>query len=462
MSGKSDQQQKKQKQVEGGGAGGSSSGRAMRLLVRGARQVVAVGAAGERVKAGKEMDNLSIVTATEDQGVSVAVDEAGLIAAVGLDSEVEAQFRGASWGEVLDAKGGVVVPGLVDAHTHPVWAGDRVNEFAMKLAGATYMEVHKAGGGINFTVDHTRKASEDELLNLLLPRLHRMSRAGTTLVECKSGYGLDVDSEMKMLRVLERARPLAPLTISSTFCGAHSVPKGLTAEEATRRVVEEQLPAVRAAVDAGEMCVDAVDVFCERGVFSVDQSREILQAGRRLGFILNFHADELSALGGAEMGASLGAEAMSHLEEVSPEGISAMAQAGSVGVLLPTTAYILRLPPPPARAMIEAGVPVALGSDFNPNAFCMSMPLVMHLACVTFKLTLNEALTAATLNAAHALKKADSHGSLQPGKVADMLLLDAPRWEHLVYQLGGADDVITHVIKSGRVVHSRRHPATLP
>ncbi|XP_063889175.1 probable imidazolonepropionase [Scylla paramamosain] len=438
---------------------GSECGRAMGLLVRGAGQVVRVAAEGVKVKLRRDMEDLAIVSATEDQGVSVAVDEAGVIRAIGLDREVEAAFPGAKWREVVDAKGGVVIPGLVDAHTHPVWAGDRVHEFAMKLAGATYMEVHKAGGGINFTVTHTRGATEDQLLHLLLPRLHRMVRAGTTMAECKSGYGLDVENEMKMLRVLERARPLAPLTISSTFCGAHSVPKGLTAEEATRLVVEEQLPAVKAAVEAGKMSVDAVDVFCERGVFSVEQSRAILQAGRRLGFLLNFHADELNPLGGAEMGASLGAEAMSHLEEVSKEGIAAMAEAGTVAVLLPTTAYILRLPTPPARDMIEAGVPVALGSDFNPNAFCLSMPLVMHLACVTFKLTLNEALTAATLHAAHALRKADTHGSLQPGKMGDMLVLDAPRWEHLVYQLGGADDVITHVIKAGRVVHTRPNPA---
>lgn len=441
------------------GAGGGC-GRAMRLLVRGAGQVVRVAAGGERVKLRKNMDDVAIFSATNEQGVSVAVDEDGVIAAIGLDKEVEEQFRGASWREVVEADGGVVVPGLVDAHTHPVWAGDRVHEFAMKLAGATYMEVHKAGGGINHTVEHTHAASEDHLLHLLLPRLHRMSRAGTTLVECKSGYGLDVENELKMLRVLERARSLAPLTISSTFCGAHSIPRGVTAEEATRLVVEEQLPAVKTAVDAGQMSVDAVDVFCERGVFSVEQSRAILQAARRLGFLLNFHADELNPLGGAEMGASLGAEAMSHLEEVSKEGITAMAEAGTVAVLLPTTAYILRLPTPPARAMIDAGVPVALGSDFNPNAFCLSMPLVMHLACVIFKLTLNEALTAATLHAAHALRKADTHGSLQPGKMADMLLLDAPRWEHLVYQLGGTDDVITHVIKAGRVVHTRRFPAT--
>lgn len=325
----------------------------------------------------------------------------------------------------------------------------------VQVAGASYLEVHEAGGGINYTVEQTRAASEDDLLALLLPRLTRMARAGTTLAECKSGYGLETETELKMLRVLERARPLAPLTISSTFCGAHSVPRGLSAGEATRLVVDEQLPAVMAAKAAGQLEVDSIDVFCESGVFDVAQSRVILEAGRRHGLRLNFHADELHPLGGAEMGASLGAEAMSHLEEVSDEGVAAMARAGSVGVLLPTTALVLRLPLPPARAMIEAGVPVALGSDFNPNAFCLSMPLVMHLACVMMRLSPSEALTAATLHAAHALGLSHAHGSIEQGKMADLVIVDAPRWDHLVYQLGGTDHVITHVIRGGRVVHER-------
>nr|XP_053653243.1 probable imidazolonepropionase [Cherax quadricarinatus] len=431
------------------------SGREMRLLVRGASQVVRVAAAGEKVKLKAAMNHLAIINATKDQGVSIAVDKDGLIAAVGLDKEVEAQFPDAVWETVVNARKRSVVPGLVDAHTHPVWAGDRVHEFAMKLAGASYMEVHDAGGGINFTVEHTRAATEDDLLKLLLPRLQRMTRAGTTLVECKSGYGLDVQTEVKMLRVLEKARPHANLTISSTFCGAHSVPRGLTAEEATRLVIEEQLPAVKAGIVAGELQVDSIDVFCEQGVFDVDQSRRILEAGHREGLMINFHAEELHRLNAAEMGASLGAEAMSHLEKISEEGIAAMARAGTVGILLPTTAHILRLKPPPARAMIDGGVPVALGTDFNPNAFCLSMPVVMHLACVILKMSLNEALTAATLHAAHALRKAHSHGSIEPGKVADLVIVDEPRWEHLVYQLGGADQAISHVIKAGRVVHTR-------
>jgi len=318
------------------------------------------------------------------------------------------------------------------------------------------MEVHAAGGGINFTVKHTRNSSESELLELLLPRLNRMLRSGTTLVECKSGYGLDVDTELKMLRVLEKAKQASNIEISTTFCGAHSVPKGFTAEEATVNVVKEQIPAVKAAIENKEISVDSIDVFCEKGVFDVEQSRRILEAGRQIGLMINFHADELNPLQGAEMGASLKSEAMSHLEEVSPGGIAAMASSETVAVLLPTTAYILRLPCPPARDMIDAGVPVALGTDFNPNAFCLSMPLVMHLACVLFRMSLNEALCAATLHSAHSVRRAHTHGSLETGKNADIIIVNAPRWEHLVYQFGGADETVAYVIKNGHVVHSKQ------
>ncbi|XP_054708015.1 probable imidazolonepropionase [Uloborus diversus] len=343
--------------------------------------------------------------------------------------------------------------GLVDAHTHPVWAGDRVNEFAMKLAGATYMDVHKAGGGIYHTVQKTRLATEDQLLSLLLNRLDGMLKSGTTLVEAKSGYGLDAITEMKMLRVIQRAREKTRVDISSTFCGAHAVPKGMTPEEATESVLNEQLPALKLMMATNDMSVDNIDVFCEKGVFDVEQSRRILEAGRVLGLQLNFHGDELHPVGAAEMGADLKAEAISHLEEVSEAGISAMASSGTVAVLLPTTAYILRLKPPPARKMIEAGVPVAFGSDFNPNAFCLAMPLVMHLSCVLLGLSMPEALHAATINAAKALGKSETHGSLEKGKNADMIIINANRWEHLIYQMGCHNSLIHKVIKKGDVVH---------
>jgi len=423
----------------------------MKLLVKNIGQLVTVVEGGEVCLAGKGMGQIKVREGNAEQPLALAVDDDGLIAMVDTQKQVLERFKDSHFSQVVDAKGCAVTPGLVDGHTHPVWAGDRVHEFAMKLAGASYMEVHAAGGGINFTVEKTRAADEEELLDLLLPRLGEMLRHGTTTVECKSGYGLETATEVKMLRVLEKARSKCPIEISSTFCGAHSVPKGSTAAEATRDVIEKQLPAVLKLREEGQMNVENIDVFCEKGVFEIQDSQSILEAGKAAGFRVNFHGDELNPLGGAEMGAAIQAEAISHLEEISPAGIQAMASSGSVGVILPTTAYILRLKSPPVRDMINCGMVVALGTDFNPNAHCLSMPMVMHLACVNLKMTLNEALAAATINAAHSIGRGASHGSLQVGKVADMLVLGQQRWEHLVYQLGSRD-VIRHVVKKGTIV----------
>ncbi|XP_028305637.1 putative imidazolonepropionase isoform X3 [Gouania willdenowi] len=346
-----------------------------------------------------------------------------------------------------------VLPGLVDAHTHPVWAGDRVHEFAMKLAGASYMDVHRAGGGIHFTVEHTQAANASDLLASLRGRLDRMLRAGTTLVECKSGYGLELQTELKMLRVIEEARKSLDVNISATYCGAHAVPRGKTVAEATDDILQVQLPRLKEEMSAGTLRVDNIDVFCERGVFDLDATRSILQAGKDLGLKINFHGDELHPMNSAQLGAELGALAISHLEEVTDEGIAAMATAQTAAVLLPTTAYILRLPQPRARDMIDAGVIVALGSDFNPNAYCCSMPIVMHLACVNMRMSMPEALAAATINAAYALGRSHTHGSLEVGKHGDLVLLNAPRWEHLIYQVGGHQEVIRYVIIKGNVVY---------
>lgn len=427
----------------------------MRLWVKGARQVVRVVANGETQLAGAAQSDcdLAILEEKDGVGVSIIVDDEGKIAAVGYDDQVERDFGQTSFDRVVDASGCSIVPGLVDAHTHPVWAGDRVHEFSMKLAGATYMDIYQAGGGIHFTVQHTRAATENELYELLRHRLMSMLKNGTVLVEGKSGYGLDTANEMKMLQVLERAKKELPIDISSTFCGAHAVPRGRTAEEATENVLKEQLPELQRLQAAGELNVDSIDVFCEKGVFDVDQSHRILEAGRRAGLRLNFHADELTPLGGAEMGAGLlAAEAMSHLEEISQLGIRAMAEKSSVAVILPTTAYLLRLKPPPVRDLINQGVAVALGSDFNPNAYCLSMPLVMNLACILCRITLPEALIACTINGAAALGKQSTHGSLETGKYGDFLILNTSRWEHLVYQMGDNDQTIGKVVKHGRIV----------
>lgn len=423
-----------------------------RLLVHSARQVVTVTKGGKLVLSGKEMDQIEIVEAKENTGISLVVGSDGNIVEIDEDENIQSKYSEGDFNRVINAKGMCLLPGFVDAHTHPVWAGDRVHEFAMKLAGATYMDVHKAGGGIHFTVEHTRKASEEELFESLKKRLWSMIHSGTTLVECKSGYGLDTETEIKMLKVIERARKEIPIDISCTFCGAHAVPKGKTSEEAKNDVIDNQLVQIKNLMQQGKLHVDNIDVFCEQGVFNVSQSQEILEAGKKYGLEINFHADELHPLNGAEMGAELGALAMSHLEEISEAGMEAMSKSGSVGIILPTTAYILRLKPPNVQRMMEIGMAVALGSDFNPNAYCMSMPLVMHLACVNLHMSLPQALVASTLNAAKALGKSDTHGSLSPGKVANMVLIEAPRWEHLIYQMGCHNDLIRYVIVHGEVV----------
>jgi imidazolonepropionase len=250
--------------------------------------------------------------------------------------------------------------------------------------------------------------------------------------------------------VIESAKRSHTVDIVSNYCGAHSVPKGSTAEEATKDIIERQLPALAALREAGELSVDQIDVFCEKGVFSTESSRAILEAGLKQGLAINFHGDELNYTGSCEMGADIGATAISHVEHVSEDGIKRMADKDVAAVLLPTTAYVLRITPPPARALVDGGVIVALGSDFNPNAHCSSMPHVMNLACVTMKMTVNEALVAATLNAAKALGKSAEFGSIEAGKRGDMVVVAASQWEHLVYQMGTA--AVKEVIKNGEVV----------
>jgi len=255
------------------------------------------------------------------------------------------------------------------------------------------------------------------------------------------------------LRVIHDARDRHPIELVSNYCGAHSIPKGSTAAATTKDIIEVQLPAIAKLKAAGEISPDFIDVFCEKNIFEIEDSRKILLAGKAIGLAANFHGEELNPLRSAEMGAEIGSVAISHLEHISGEGIRAMAASNSVGVLLPTTAYVLRIACPPARAMIDGNMIIALGSDFNPNAHCCSMPFVMNLACVNMRMTMNEALVAATINAAASLSRSETHGSIEVGKWGDLILVDDATWEHVIYEL--IDPPVATVFKRGVPVYER-------
>ncbi|MFH1177251.1 MAG: imidazolonepropionase, partial [Acidobacteriota bacterium] len=350
--------------------------------------------------------------------------------------------------EILDAAGGTVIPGFVDPHTHLPFAGYRENEFDRRLRGETYSQITAAGGGIVATVAATRRASFEELLELTLARLDRQALAGTTTTEAKSGYGLDRDTELKQLRVLREAARRHPVEIVPTAMPGHEVPPEWRHDpdgyvELVRR---EIYPAI-----AAEGLAEGVDVFCEKGVFTPAQTRVLLADAPRLGWRIHLHADELSDLGGAALAAEIGAATASHLLHVCDAGIAALAARRVIAVLLPGVSFFLRDRFAPARRLIAANVPVALATDCNPgSSHTESMAAILALACLGAGLSSDEALVAATLNAAAALGKADRLGSIEAGKQADLVVLDAPHPAHLVYHFGV--NLVRHVVKAGRVV----------
>jgi imidazolonepropionase len=346
----------------------------------------------------------------------------GRIVAVGPAADVAAQVTATSNVLVINGSGKTVIPGLVDPHTHLVFAGDRRGELQRRLAGASYTEIAAAGGGIVTTVRATRNASEEDLVDLALPRLRAMLACGTTTAEVKSGYGLDTASEIRMLRAIRVLAEQQPIELSPTFMGAHEFPLEYRdrREDYVRLVVDEMVPAV-----AAERLAEWCDVFCEQGVFTPDQTRVILEAGRKAGLRPRVHADELALSGGAEIAAEVGAVSADHLIYVDEVRARALRDAGVIATLLPTAALYLKLGRlAPARMLIETGVPVALASDINPGGgFSPSMPFAMTLACFGMNLTLEEALVAATLNAAAALDRADRIGSLEAGKQMDAVVV---------------------------------------
>jgi imidazolonepropionase len=403
-----------------------------RLLVRDLRQL-ATPAGSTAPLRGAELAATDVI---EDAYV-LCVD--GRVTGVGRMREL-----GSIVGDVeeFDGRGLAAIPGLVDCHTHACFAGDRVEEFSLRAGGASYEELHAAGGGILSTVRATRAASEDELREAV--RRHRgwMLRAGTTTFEAKSGYGLDRETELASLEVIARAGGVP------TYLGAHAVPPEFGDADAYLDFVLAEVLA-QAAENA-----EAADVFLERGAFDAAQARRYLEAARSHGLALRLHADQFSESGGIELAIELGVRSVDHLEATGEGGVRALAESDVVGVLLPASALFLARPMPPARALVDAGAAVALATDFNPgSAFCESLPIVCSLACTQLGLSPNEALAASTVNAAHVLGRAGRKGRLAPGYDADLVLLDAPDWRHLAYHLGG--DLIATVIQDGQVAWRR-------
>lgn len=404
---------------------------------------------GFSARRGAEMAEIRRVADAAVVAEAGAIAYAGPAAGKGFEAAVErAASRGAA---EIDAGGRACVPGFVDSHTHFIFGGYRADEFFWRAAGLPYMEIHRRGGGIGRTTAATRAASSAELRASGLSRLKAMLSLGVTTVEGKSGYGLDLDTELRQLEAMTALAGEQPVDIVRTFLGPHSVPVEFSGRPSDYidYVVEKVLPEV-----AGRHLAEFADIFCEKGVFGIEDSRRYLIAARGFGLGLKLHADEIVRLGGAGLAASLSAVSADHLLKASPEDLSAMGEAGVIATCLPLTAFTLREPYADARGMIDRGLAVALASDLNPGScYSQSIPLIFALATLYMRLSFEETLTALTLNGAAALGRAESLGSIEPGKRADFLLLEAPETSHLAYHAGM--NIVERVFKNGSLAFRR-------
>lgn len=415
----------------------------MPILINNANEVITLKSDNKGPRTKQAMNELAILT-----NVSILIEGEQIIA-VATRADIESTFpQLVEKAEIIDARGKIVMPGLVDCHTHLVHGSTREHELNMRLSGATYMDIMNAGGGIHFTTRQTREASFDTLYEKSYAHLNDFLRYGVTTVEAKSGYGLDWATERKQLEVAKKLHTNHAVDVVSTFMGAHAVPNEYKdrEDEFVDAIIQQMLPQV-----AEQGLAEFNDVFCEHGVFTPEQSRKILLAGKQLGLTPKIHADEIEPYEGAELAAEVGAISAEHLLVASDEGIRRMADAGTIAVLLPGTAFFLRAPFARGRLMIDSGVPVAISTDFNPGSSpTISLPFIQNLACMNMGMTMEEVLCATTVNAAYAINRGHEIGTLEPLKKADILILNVPNYKQLQYFYG-----MNHtdtVIKSGKVV----------
>ncbi len=408
--------------------------------------------ASDGPKRGDAMRDIGLM---EDGALAI---ENGLIIDVGRSDDLLRRYEVLGDFDVMDVRGKVVCPGFVDAHTHVVYAGDRAAEFEMRLQGKTYQEIMAAGGGILSTMEQVRKATLEGLVRLTYPRLNEMLALGTTTAEIKTGYGLNLVSEIEMLLAIAMLDQLHPMTIIPTFLGAHAIPPEYQgrAEEFTQYIIDKMIPTAanwfRDSHFAAQNTPFFIDVFCEQNAFNLDQAQRILQAGAAYGMQIKAHVDEFVNLGGAKMAVDLGAVSIDHLDMTSAEEVTHLAASDTVSVIIPAVNFNFGSTHfADARGMIDAGAAVALATDYNPgSAPCPSMPLVMAIACRYQHLLPSEALNASTINAAYAVGMGDKVGSIQVGKQADILIINAPDYRHLAYHFGG--NLVDKVIKHGKIL----------
>jgi imidazolonepropionase len=411
------------------------------LIIHNAKQLVTASGFTQKPATGQEMGQLNIL-----ENGAVAVSN-GQIVAVSKSTEILDNYDAS---EKIDAAGKTVTPGLIDAHTHFVFAGSRETELELKIQGVKYLEILQKGGGILRTVRDTRKASKTDLMDTCRNRARNLLEHGTTTIEAKSGYGLDLPTEIKSLEVINSLNDEGPLSLVPTFLGAHAIPQEFEGrvDEYVELICEDWIPQIQ-QLRLASFC----DVFCERGVFEIEESKRILLAGKDNGLLPRIHADELYPLGGAELAAEVGAISADHLLYASEAGMERMKRAGVVATLLPAAPLTLMLRRyADARRLMSIGVPIALGSDLSPSCLLENHQLVIALACYEMKMTPAEALIAATINAAHSIRKADRIGSIERGKKADIVIFNVPDYRFIGYQLGM--NMVDMVVKNGKVVVS--------